>query len=256
MSIVIRTSALLVCLLLVGTQQLFAQPATLVTLGDSLTAGDGDEEGANLGGFPPRLLQRLEDGYPGSTLKNFAISGLTSDDLINIELESAVELLSKAPAGNRKLALVWIGSNDLFGLYNNVCDEYFPGNYPDCETEDLKNFERNIETILRRLKATGAELFIALLDDQSMRPFTQDAKRRGEYLPAITEEEVARMSVQVTAYNDSIRKTAEKHQATTVDFFNTDIFTDAATLSSDGNHPNSPGYDRIAGIWHAAIAAE
>jgi len=63
------------------------------------------------------------------------------------------------------------------------------------------------------------------------------------------------MSAQVGRYNDAIRDLAKKHDAVTVDFFNTSVFTDSATLSSDGNHPSSAGYDRIADIWHSAIAA-
>jgi lysophospholipase L1-like esterase len=38
-----------------------------------------------------------------------------------------------------------------------------------------------------------------------------------------------------------------------VDFYDTTIFTAAATLSGDGNHPNSAGYDRVARIWFAAL---
>ena len=41
--------------------------------------------------------------------------------------------------------------------------------------------------------------------------------------------------------------------ATTVDFFNTTIFENWATLSNDGNHPNGAGYDAIAMIWYQAI---
>ena len=150
---------------------------------------------------------------------------------------------------------VWIGSNDLFGLYNNVCDDWFKGDYPRCEHEDLENFGNNLEKMLSRLEATGARLFVALLDDQSKRPFTRDARRRGEYLPNITNDEVLRMSAQVERYNEVIRKAASQHGATTVDFFNTTLFTDETTLSSDGNHPSSTGYDRIAELWHEAITA-
>jgi lysophospholipase L1-like esterase len=246
---------LFLLLLLLASLPVLAAPVTLVTLGDSLTAGDGDEEVANLGGFPPRLLSKLRATHPGSTLKNLAVSGLTSDDLINIELDPAVSALRSAPAGNLKIALVWIGSNDLFGLYNNVCDDWFKGDYPRCEHEDLENFGNNLEKMLSRLEATGARLFVALLDDQSKRPFTRDARRRGEYLPNITNDEVVRMSAQVERYNEVIRKAASQHGATTVDFFNTTLFTDETTLSSDGNHPSSTGYDRIAELWHEAITA-
>lgn len=61
------------------------------------------------------------------------------------------------------------------------------------------------------------------------------------------------MSAHVHAYNDIIRGAAAQYGATTVDFFDTTIFTEAATLADDGNHPNSAGYDRVAQIWLAAL---
>ena len=61
------------------------------------------------------------------------------------------------------------------------------------------------------------------------------------------------MSTQLTAYNNQIITHAATHGATTVDFFNTTIFENSATLSDDGNHPNGSGYDAIAQIWYQAI---
>jgi lysophospholipase L1-like esterase len=42
---------------------------------------------------------------------------------------------------------------------------------------------------------------------------------------------------------------AARHGVVTVDFYNTDIFTNPATLYDDGNHPNSAGYDAITQKW-------
>ena len=83
-------SLLLATVLLLGVASAGADPVTLVTLGDSLTVGDGDEVG---GGYPSRLLKKLSKQAPGSTLKNLAQSGWTSDDLINTQLEPAVATL-------------------------------------------------------------------------------------------------------------------------------------------------------------------
>lgn len=249
----LKTILLLLFLFILNFQGVMAQSITLVTLGDSLTAGDGDEGSTSQGGFPPRLLNSLQTPYPGSTLNNLAVSGLTSDDLINIELTPAINTLNSAPATHLKIALIWIGSNNLFGLYNNVCDEYYPGDYPRCEEEELNNYRNNMDKIITDLKATGARLYIALLDDQSKRPVMTDAQLRNETFSAITEEEVTRMSAQVRHYNDAIQTLASLHGATTVDFYNTTIFEDWSTLNGDGNHPNSSGYDFIANHWYAAI---
>jgi len=196
-------------LLLVCGQGANAQAITLVALGDSLTAGSGDESGANLGGFPSRLLMLLENNYPGSTLNNLAHPGLTSNDVINIELTPAISTLNAAASGNRKIALIWVGSNDLFSLYNEVCDRYYPGNYPLCEQDDLNLYRKNMETILSGLQGAGAELYVALLDDLSKRPILADAAMRGALYTNITSEEVARTSVQVTRYNEAIRIAAQ-----------------------------------------------
>jgi lysophospholipase L1-like esterase len=104
-------------LLLMGVTAGSAEPVTVVALRDSLTVGDGDEAG---GGYPSRLLKKLSNEAPGSTLKNLAQSGWTSDDLINTQLAPAVAALQAAPRDAPRLALIWIGSNDLFGLYNYV----------------------------------------------------------------------------------------------------------------------------------------
>jgi len=228
-----------------------AEPITLVTLGNSLTQGDGDETG---GGYPPKLLQRLKTDHPGSTLTNLGQSGWTSDDLVNTQLGPAVATLRAAPAGSLKVALIWIGSNDLFGLYNWVCDEDFRNDFDACERAGLKSFSANIETILASLEATGAKLFIAVLDDQSKRPVIVDGALRTASFDKLSAEDVPRMAAQLTRYNDVIRRLAAGHGATTVDFFDTTIFEKAATLSEDGNHPNAAGYAEISRIWHEAIA--
>ena len=61
-------------LLMLGVHPAFGQSITLVTLGDSLTAGDGDD-GIG-GGYPVRLLSMLQTPYPGSTLNNVGISAI------------------------------------------------------------------------------------------------------------------------------------------------------------------------------------
>ncbi len=67
------------CCLYAGTAM--CQPITLVTLGDSLTAGDGDSTGN--GGYPSRLLSLLTPDYPDFTLSKLAISGDTTPDPVS-----------------------------------------------------------------------------------------------------------------------------------------------------------------------------
>ncbi|SLM29505.1 exported hypothetical protein [Desulfamplus magnetovallimortis] len=249
--IVLRASFILAFVLLFNLPYAISQPITLVTIGDSLTAGDGDSQG--IGGYPARVLSMLENLYPGSTLANLAISGDTTQDLVNKQLDEAVSNLNSAPAGNLKMVLVWIGSNDLFGLYaSDVCSEYY-SDIATCEEYEMGYSVDNLETILNALEETGATIHIALLDDQTLRPVIADASLRSDTFPGITEDEVSRMSTQLSHYNQQIKTLAATHGAGTVDFFNTTIFQNRSTLDHDGNHPNSAGYDAIAAIWYQAI---
>jgi lysophospholipase L1-like esterase len=171
-----------------------------------------------------------------------------------VPAEEALPWSEPAPEGASRLALVWIGSNDLFGLYNYVCPEDYGNDYARCEPEALQLFRRNIKTILASLKVTVARLYIALLDDQSKRPVMKNAQLRRDSYDKITADDVSRMSVQTGKYNAVLRELAASYGATTVDFLDTKIFETPATLSEDGNHPNGAGYDAIARIWHQAIS--
>ncbi|MGC1375754.1 MAG: SGNH/GDSL hydrolase family protein [Anaerolineales bacterium] len=222
-------------------------PLSIVSLGDSLTQGDGDDSG--VGGYPPRL-QALVDGLrPGSKVENLGRSGWTSTDLIN-GLNGEPSQLDAAVAAKAHIATVWIGSNDLWYLY-----EYGPDPMTaEAEQADLQTYEANINIILGRLTRSGAKVFIALLDDQSKRPVVASPPNPAEpAFPATSADDRARMSRHVDAYNEIIRRKAAQYGAETVDFFHTDIFTNPATLYTDGNHPNTAGYEKIAQIWFAAL---
>lgn len=228
-----------------------AGPITFIALGDSLTQGDGDGEPG--GGYPARLAIRLKAERPGSVVKNLGQSGWTTDDLINTQLEPALDLLRSAPDGNTKVVAIWIGSNDLFGLYNYVCDVDYQNDLSACERDGLSNFSENIHRILSALQGSGARLYIALLDDQSQRPVMTDPEKRTSSFDKISEGDVDRMALQTGKYNEVIRRIADRFGAVTVDFSTAALFRDSSTLDSDGNHPNGKGYDIIADIWYRAV---
>jgi lysophospholipase L1-like esterase len=226
-----------------------AGPVTLVALGDSLTQGDGDDTGR---GYPGRLLDMLNEVRPDSSLSNLGQSGWNSDALIQGDqgiagqLGRAVEELKTAKSqGRGGVALVWIGSNDLWYLY-----EYGGDGTDDSDSQDAVHFARNIDTLLTSLRETDAQVLIALLDDQSKRPVAL----KGEAFTSITKDELGRMSLQVSRYNEIIAEKAAQYGALTVDFYSTDLFTNPATLYDDGNHPNSAGYDIVAQKWFDVLS--
>lgn len=225
-----------------------AGPISIIAIGDSLTQGDGDDSGL---GYPGRLLSLVNQTRPGSTLTNFGRSGWNSEALIQGDqgllgqLPRAVDEVQIAKAqGKPSVVLVWIGSNDLWYLY-----EYGGNIGNEQEAQDLETFSMNIRLILSELRKAGAEVIIALLDDQSKRPIAL----QGEAFLEITPDELERMSVHVERYNEIILQHAAQYGALTVDFYHTDIFTNPATLYYDGNHPNPAGYDLIAQKWYEVL---
>ncbi|MGA3056713.1 MAG: SGNH/GDSL hydrolase family protein [Candidatus Limnocylindrales bacterium] len=219
---------------------------TIATLGDSLTEGQGDDSGRD--GYPGRLKSLIDPLRPGTRIVNVGHSGWTSTDLINGQNGEPSEL-SQAIDARPDVALVWIGSNDLWYLYEGGPEPM----ETSFEQADLATYEANIDRILRELTGHSAVVFIALLDDQSKRPVVAHPNPTEPVFSEMTAADLALMSAHVKAYNEAIRRTAARYGATTVDFFNTTIFTDPATLYGDGNHPNTAGYDRVAQIWFAAV---
>jgi lysophospholipase L1-like esterase len=221
---------------------------TIVALGDSLTAGDCDDSG--LGGYPGRLQALIDPLRPGTRVSNLGHSGWTSGDLANVVNDETSEI-AHAIAAHPNVALVWIGSNDLWALY-----EYGPEPMTaEAESADLVDYEANVDQILLQLTSHGATVFVALLDDQSKRPAVANPNPAEPAFPATTQADLARMSAHIKAYNELLRRKAIQYNGGTVDFSTTKIFTQATTLCDDGNHPNSAGYDQVAQVWFAALRA-
>jgi len=113
-----------------GAASPYAGALTIAALGDSLTAGECDDSG--LGGYPGRLQTLGESLRPGTRIVNLGHSGWSTADLIN-GLNGDPSPLAQAVAMHPQAALVWIGSNDLWYLY-----EYGPDPMtPEAEAADL-----------------------------------------------------------------------------------------------------------------------
>lgn len=229
-------------------QALVSGPITIITLGDDLTRGDGDTIGR---GYPERLLKLVNQIRPGSIVKNFSRSGYTSDDLIHgdgnlpDQLTRALsEVESSTSEWRASIVLIWIGGNDLWELYTGTSEVT-----AEQEQQDVLRFSENMDTIISSLREAGAEVVVARLDDQAKRP----ARSRSQTYPDITAGELSRMTKQVQRYNGVIVEKANQYGALTVDFYETDIFTQPETLAPNGFHPNPAGYDLIAQMWYKAL---
>lgn len=223
-------------------------PVNIITIGDDLTRGDGDDTGR---GYPGRLLELVSQIRPDSSVANFGQTGWTSDDLIrgdadfSGQLERAIsEVESVTSQGRAAVVLVWVGGNDLWELYTGETDVTV-----EQEEQDAQRFAQNIDTIIFNLRTAKAEVIIAKLDDQSKRP----AQTRSETYPNITTDELVRMSLQVQRYNGIISEKAAAYNALTVDFYGSDIFIQSITLSADGFRPNPYGYDLITQAWYKSL---
>src|SRR5262245_53067203 len=151
---------------------------TLVTLGDSLTSGQGEDSEK---GYPGRLQDELERaGHAGSKVVNLGRSGWTSKDLIDGadgdrgQLAPAKEAIAEAKDnGMPVIATVLIGSNDLWALYR---DEGTTD--AGSERKDLDNYRANLQKIVSTLRSDGAQVVIGINDDQSKRPMMADPTMR------------------------------------------------------------------------------
>src|SRR5215210_7335195 len=61
-------------------------PVMYAALGDSTGVGVGAREG----GYPSRLLKRINQLRPGSKLTNVCVSGATTDDVLRDQIEPAL----------------------------------------------------------------------------------------------------------------------------------------------------------------------
>ena len=230
-------------------------PVTVVALGDSLTAGDGDDSGR---GYTGRLTEAIasEPGRANSTLVNFGQSGWDSTQLVDgqdgspAQLSQAVEEVRRAAdSGGAVLATVLIGSNDLWYLY-----EYSPeeGTTPEMEDAAVATYRTNLDRTVRELQDAGAFVVVGLPHDQTVEPAVADIDRLHELLPNVTAEEVGQMSRLAARLARTAQEVAADHAALTVDT-NHPFWADPSKMADDGIHPNGAGYEDLAALWMEVI---
>jgi lysophospholipase L1-like esterase len=230
-------------------------PVTLITLGDSLTAGQGDDTGV---GFAGRLAETIgaRPGREGTTLVNLGQSGWDSTMMVegsgarsaDGQLPQAVEA-ARAAAGTPVLATVLIGSNDLWYVYQNSTEDPAPA---ADEEAVVATYRANLDRTVRELRGAGAAVVVGLPDDQSLRPGVADAARLQELLPAVTAEEVTRMSALARRLAQVATEIAVAQGVPAV-ATDAPFWADQDTMAEDGVHPNEEGYAAFAALWEPAL---
>jgi lysophospholipase L1-like esterase len=193
-------------------------PVVYVALGDSTVEGIGASEPERA--YVARLHGRLRALYPRAAMVNLGVSGATSADVVADQLERAV---LRRP----HLVTLSVGPNDITG-HVAVAD-----------------FERNVETIFRRLREeTGAVIVVNLLPDLAVTP-----RFRGR--PA--EPAVGRLTV---AFNEALGRQARRHGVEVVDLYEAsrrEVPARPALVAGDGYHPSDLGHARWAELLWAGV---
>jgi lysophospholipase L1-like esterase len=181
-------------------------PVVYVALGDSTGVGVGAREG---GGYPARLLERIERVRPGSRLVNLCVSGATSSDVLR-------EQAGRVRAAGPTLVTLVVGIND---VSRRVSAEQFARNYD--------------EIIARVREQTEAPVVVSNLPDVSHAP----------RVPAFLRGEARR---RINLFNARIAAAAARHGLAHVDAYTKShalIPEHPEFFSPDGFHPSEEGYE-------------
>jgi len=168
------------------------------------------------GGYPQRLLRRLQGVHPGARLVNLSQSGATSSDV----LESQLPRAKRTPAD---VVLLGIGINDV-GLQ-----------LPE------ESFSFNLEQIAVGLAAVHAPVVICNIPDLALAPVAQRIDRTS-------------YEKRIQLYNTHIEATAARHRFAHVDMFAASrrLFGTPGLFCADGFHPSAAGYEAWAdAMWPA-----
>lgn len=198
-----------------------------VAMGDSTSVGVGADDD---GGFPERLFRRLKAKGVHIGIKNLGVSGATSTDVVQQQLQKAVAL-------SPTLVTLGIGTNDGWRMVPAAA------------------FAKNLNAIADGLQATGAHVVVSNLSDVGLAPASAAAVSwLGISREAITER--------IRELNAEIEKLASRPRFSVVDLFTysqRELAEHPEYFCPDGFHPSPAGYDRWADLlWpHVeAVAAD
>lgn len=205
-------------------QHIFAnKPVQIVTIGDSLTVGVGDE--TNQGGYVGILNQKLQEKKVLARIENLGKSGNRTDQLRKrLDNEDIAKSIKQAD-----MIFITIGANDImYVLKENITHitiEPF--------MKEMKRYESRLKDIFTRLRELNEDAEIYLIGFYN--PF-EAYFNEIEELTALTKQwnEVGQ---KVTAHD------SRAYFIPTADLF---VGRTSQLLSDDYFHPNKAGYEVIA----------
>ena len=187
-------------------EQKRATPIVYVALGDSTGVGVGTRQG---GGYPARLLKRIERVRPDSRLVNLCASGATTGDVLRSQV-------GRVTVERPSLVTLGIGINDL------------------SRNRTVEDFGRDFEAIVRRLREiTDAPVVVTNIHDITSAPA----------VPAFMRDEARR---RIELFNQRIAELIARNNLMPVDIYTNSheiIPAHPKFFSSDGFHPSDEGYE-------------
>ncbi|KAA0550129.1 GDSL family lipase [Bacillus sp. BGMRC 2118] len=204
----------------------FPKEMKIVTLGDSLTSGYGDQSGN--GGYVPVLKSMLSDQRSIETVhvKNYGIGGIYSTQLIDVLNKSYVQESIK----QADYVIITIGGNDVI----QAAQEHFLQLTAEAFTEENKEFTRKVNIMIHKIKYYNPDAKIFFVGIYN--PF---ASLFSSYVPEIDQI--------IADWNKGTEQELSKYDETYfIPLF--DIFrgNEKEFLYEDLIHPNERGYKNIA----------
>ncbi|MBM7866101.1 hypothetical protein GTO89_05915 [Heliobacterium gestii] len=192
-------------------------PFRLVVLGDSLSAGYGDESGKGYAGNLKDHFEKKRDRPV--ELVNFGVNGLRSEGLLaSLGRNEVTQALSAASH-----VVISIGGNDVFRGEADI------GGVAEAVMQKRRaDYERNLQAILSRIRALNDAAPVRLIEPYNPfggTPLQERAEGERALLRGITAKEAAAFSGVALVSVGSL---------------------EPAALAEDRFHPNREGYRRIA----------
>ncbi|MCR2823607.1 SGNH/GDSL hydrolase family protein [Lederbergia panacisoli] len=206
-----------------GTISLFKKDLRIVSIGDSLTEGIGDQTESS--GYVGILNHTFEDNQLNISIENYGKKGNRTDQLLKrLDQDDVASSIKKAD-----VMLITIGGNDVMKVVKD--------NFLNLTTEpfnrEREEFKERLRAIFHKTKELNPDAHIYLIGFYN--PFEQYFSNIGE------------LGMIMTNWNEAGKAVTEEFEHVsyipTADLF---VPSDTELLADDHFHPNTTGYKRMA----------